>query len=417
MINLAVTDNKGDLYEEPSLEPLVRTGWDNIPMKKEEFISLPPGSSISMMVDRIALGRDKKKRTVEVEKIDNLPVFPVAAILPPGYTRTFLPSYRNKKMARRLPFFAYTAIALEGDRILCAAVPTHTDIRWDPMQYNSLELPRKIKRKMKEHPKNRLLTHLSKCALQYKCFTAQNIFYGRWEGGIPVSAACNARCGGCISESRLNEVPSPQDRIEFVPSIEEIVEIAVPHLQTEGGIVSFGQGCEGEPLMRGSLIAASIRKMREQTDKGTVNINTNGSLPRVIEKLVEAGLNSVRISMNSAIKDRYNQYFKPQGYAFEDVMESVKICVDAGLFVSVNYLSLPGINDREEEMEAFFKFLEEYKINMIQIRNLNIDPDYYFEFMDRPSGKAIGVRNFLKEIEQKFPDVKIGNFSIPHQIQ
>ena len=415
MINLAVTDYNGDLYEEPSLFPIGRTGWDNIPLSKQDFIPLPPGSSISMLVDRIAIGRDKKKRTIEIEKLDDMQVFPVAAILPPGYTRSFMPAYKRKRMARKLPFFAYTAMALDGERILCAAVLTHKDIRWDPMQYSSLELPRKIKRKKKLHKGNRLLEHLTKCALQYKCFTAQNIFYGRWEGGIPVSAACNARCGGCISENRIDGVPSPQDRIEFVPTVEEIVEIGVPHLQTEGGIVSFGQGCEGEPLLKGSLIAASIRKMREQTDKGTININTNGSLPRVIEKLIDNGLDSIRISMNSPIESRYNQYFRPSGYTFNDVMESIKISIDAGLFVSINFLFLPGINDREEEQEAFFKFLEEYPINMIQVRNLNIDPDYYFEFMDRPRGKAVGAKNYLSEIEQKFPNIKIGNFSIPHK--
>jgi len=413
MFNLAIANRQGDLYEEPDLKPLGRSGWDNIPLKKEDFIPLPPGSSISMLVDRTAIGRDKKKRTIELEKIGNDPVFPVAAILPPGFTRTYLPAYKLRKKARNLPFFAYTAMAIEEERMFCAAVRTHKDIRWDPMQYNGLDLPGQIKKKVKAYPKNRLIKHLSRCALEYKCFTAQNIFYDRWEGGVPVSSPCNARCRACISESRLKDIPAPQERIKFIPSVEEIVEISVPHLKRGGGIISFGQGCEGEPLLRGSLIAAAIRKMRELTDSGTININTNGSLPSILETTIDAGLDSVRISMNSAIKDRYLKYFKPKGYQFEDVMKSIGLAKSRGLYTSVNYLFLPGVNDREEERDAFFEFLEKYKVDMIQIRNFNIDPDYYFRIMPRSSGRALGVRKYLDELERTFPDIKVGSFSIP----
>ncbi|MCD4785529.1 MAG: radical SAM protein [Candidatus Eremiobacteraeota bacterium] len=413
MYYLAISNKSGDLFEEPGLTPMGRSGKDNIPLSDDDFIPLPPGSSLSMMIDRIALGRDKKKRSVEVRKIDKQNAFPVAAIIPPGYTRTYLPAYKKEKDARILPFFAYTAMAIQGENIFCAAIKTHEDIRWDPTQYSSLDLAGKIKRKLKAHKKNRLLKHLSNCSVEYKCFTAQNIFYDRWEGGIPVSPVCNARCGGCISENRINGVPSPQDRIKFIPTVNEIVEIAVPHLETKGGIISFGQGCEGEPLMKGKLIADAIRKIRQDTDKGTININTNASLPDMMSELFDAGLDSMRVSLNSAIEERYQKYFRPVGYKFGDVIESIKRGKEKGIFISLNHLFLPGINDREEERDAFFKFLEEYKIDMIQIRNLNIDPDYYFEIMGHPGGKSIGVKKYLDEIKSKFPDIKIGNFSIP----
>lgn len=413
MYHLALSNKSGDLYEEPELNPMGRLGRDIVPMNDDDFIPLPPGSSLSMMIDRIALGRDKKKRKIEVKKIDTQIALPVAAIIPPGYTRTHLPAYKKKKKARILPFFAYTAVAIQEENIYCAAIRTHEDIRWDPMQYNSLDLPGKIKRKLKAYKRNRLLKHLSNCSVEYKCFTAQNIFYDRWEGGIPVSSTCNARCGGCISENRIDGVPSPQERIKFTPTVDEIVEITVPHLETKGGIISFGQGCEGEPLMKGKLIGSAIRKIRRNTDKGTININTNASLPDVMDELFDAGLDSMRVSLNSAIEERYQKYFNPKSYGFRDVIESIKRGKEKGIFISLNYLFLPGINDREEERDAFFKFLEEYKIDMIQIRNLNIDPDYYFKIMDHPGGKSIGVKKYLEDIKSEFPGIKVGNFSIP----
>lgn len=413
MYNLALTTKNGELFGEPGIFPLGRVGTDNLPIKDDEFIPLPPGATVSILPERIALGRDKKKRTVELEQIEKTRVFPAAAVIPPGYTRTYLPAYKKGKNAPVLPFFAYTAMAIQGEAAYCAAVKTHDDIRWLSTQYNSRDLPGKIKRKLKAFPKNRLLKHLSNCSLEYGCFTAQNIFYDRWEGGIPVSAVCNARCAGCISENRLDTVPSPQERIKFVPTVEEIVEIAVPHLQVEGGIVSFGQGCEGEPLMKGELILEAVKEIRRQTDQGTININTNASRPDILEKLFEAGMDSVRVSMNSAIEERYNKYFNPKGYGFSDVKDSIRRANERGAFVSLNYLFLPGVNDREEERDAFFKLLGEFKIGLIQVRNLNIDPDYYFEIMPRPKGKALGVRNYLAQIKSDFPGVKIGSFSIP----
>jgi len=413
MYHLALSNKSGDLFEEPKLMPTGRLGRDVVPMNDDDFIPIPPGSSLSMMIDRIALGRDKKKRIVEVKKIGKESMLPVATIIPPGYTRTHLPAYKRKKKARILPFFAYTATAIKGENIYCAAIKIHDDIRWDPMQYNSLDLPGKIKRKLKNHKNNRLLKHLSNCSIEYKCFTAQNIFYERWEGGIPVSPLCNARCGGCISENRIAGVPSPQDRIKFIPTVEEIVEIAVPHLETKGGIISFGQGCEGEPLLKGKIIASAIREIRNKTDKGTININTNASLPDIMDELFDAGLDSMRVSLNSVIEERYRKYFNPKGYEFGDVIESIKRGKEKGIFISLNYLFLPGINDREEEREVFFRFLEEHKIDMIQIRNFNIDPDYYFKIMDQPGGKSIGVKKYLDEIKNQFPGIKLGNFSIP----
>ncbi|MCE1247389.1 MAG: radical SAM protein [Firmicutes bacterium] len=413
MYLLALADNSGDLYGEPGVAALGRSGKDMVPISEEDWVLMPYGSTVSLLVDRVALGRDSKKKSITVKSIEGDTVYPAAAVLPPGYTRTYLPAYETKKKARDLPFFAYTAISISDEQIYCAAVRTHDDFRWDPVQYSSLDLPGKIKRKLKTFKNNRLYKHLSQCSTEYSCFTAQNIFYERWEGGIPTSPGCNANCGGCISESRLDKVPSPQTRIPFIPTVDEITEVAVNHLKSDEAIISFGQGCEGEPLMQGKLIADSIQKIRSKTDLGTININSNGSLPEMMGKLIDAGLDSARISLNSAIPDRYEKYFKPSGYTFQQVLETIKRLKDAGKFVSVNYLFLPGVNDKEDEKTAFFRLLEEYSIDMIQFRNLNIDPDYYFRFMPAPAGRTAGVRKYIEEIREKFPQVVIGNFSIP----
>jgi wyosine [tRNA(Phe)-imidazoG37] synthetase (radical SAM superfamily) len=93
--------------------------------------------------------------------------------------------------------------------------------------------------------------------------------------------------------------------------------VAFPLEEAEDAIVSFGQGCEGEPLIQWRLLERSIRKLQERTDRGTINLNTNGSFPDRVEKLCEAGLDSVRVTLNSPHRQYYNRYHKPKGYTFE----------------------------------------------------------------------------------------------------
>ena len=55
-------------------------------------------------------------------------------------------------------------------------------------------------------------------------------------------------------------------RLSFVPTPQEIAEVAGPHLaRAERGIASFGQGCEGEPLLQARVIEVAIRLIRART--------------------------------------------------------------------------------------------------------------------------------------------------------
>ncbi|MDE1192974.1 MAG: exonuclease domain-containing protein [Arachidicoccus sp.] len=61
---------------------------------------------------------------------------------------------------------------------------------------------------------------------------------------------------------------STQDRLTFKPLPEEIVEFTVPHLlNAPFPIISFGQGCEGEPLLMWETIRKSIIDIRKYTQR------------------------------------------------------------------------------------------------------------------------------------------------------
>ena len=173
-------------------------------------------------------------------------------------------------------------------------------------------------------------------------------------------------------------ITSPQDRLTFKPSVEEIVEFTVPHLQTAPfPIVSFGQGCEGEPLLMWETIRDTIIEIRKHTDRGSININTNGSKPDAVEVLCKGGLNSIRVSTNSARREIYMPYYRPNNYEFEDIIESLKVMRRFGGWSSINYFVFPGMTDSEAEYEALRKLIKETGLKMIQWRNFNIEPDWY----------------------------------------
>jgi wyosine [tRNA(Phe)-imidazoG37] synthetase (radical SAM superfamily) len=239
---------------------------------------------------------------------------------------------------------------------------------------------------------------------------------GRWECPIPSSPACNANCIGCISFQPQEEaIPSTQDRLSFKPSAEEIVEFTVPHLQEAPyPIVSFGQGCEGEPLLMWETIRESILEMRKHTARGSININTNGSKPAAVRALCEAGLDSIRVSLNSARASVYEAYYRPNNYRFEDIVESLRVVRSFGGWASINYFVFPGMTDSAEEYEALRKLILDTDLTMIQWRNFNIDPDWYLGKIGvGETGEFMGVKQLMELIAEEFPRVRFGYFNPP----
>ena len=401
---------EGDIREEPRLQALA---FGNQPLTSNDLIPLPDGVTLSMMPDRLAVG---KARTGEQHIIPGTRGWAAAALLPIGYTRTLLPTYEKVPGTEPLPFFGYCAVAGMNGRLYVAAIKTDDPHKWHPRAFPKRTLTRLVQEKQAAFPQNRIIAQHAHCALDYACPTASNLFFGRWEMAIAVSPGCNARCIGCISKQEEEDLISPQDRLTFIPTIEEIVEVAVPHLeQAEEAIVSFGQGCEGEPLLQWRRIEQSIKAMRLRTARGVVNINTNGSNPRWLQRLYDAGLDTIRVSTISGHPETYTAYYRPLGYSFEDVKESLKRARDAGVYSSINLLCFPGMIDREREVEALLAFIQETGLRLIHLRNLNIDPEVLLPRMPAldSMGKALGVRTLIEMLRREVPDVIIGNFTRP----
>lgn len=407
MVQLAIADRDGRVRSDPRLEPLARSGWEDAP--PSGLIPAPPGTTIAHLPQRFAVGRDRAGKRVSLEPAGGLAV---AAILPPGYLRTWLPAYEEAPGAPVLPLYGYAAVAMAGGKPHVAAIRTDSWEAWDPAGPGRDRIGRYIGNARRALPGNRLIDHLDVCATDYRCLTAQNLFLRRGEGAIPVSPACNAACLGCISE-QWGDVVSPQSRMPFAPTATEIATLAAWHLQRgSDNFVSFGQGCEGEPLTRGEALVSAVRMVRAAAPEATIHVNTNGSRPAVLSRLIDAGLNSARISIFSLDDVTFRAYYRPVGYGLGDIIACAGLLREAGAQLTINLLTFPGITDAPDEIDRLVAFVAEHRAHQVQLRSLNVDPGWLLARMPQRT-RGIGMVAFVGQLEERCPGLRLGNFTRP----
>ncbi len=410
---LLYSDGQGNIFEDDTLYAVGRSGWDAFPVEEDNWIKLPEGGNLYELPGRRGIGIDVK--TGEMRLCEK--GWAVAAFIPPAHTGLFLAAYETLPEAPTLPLFCYTAAGWHQGEFYVTAVRIEQDIRQECAGYDNGKIQQGVERLLQAYSHNRLVKHLAEnCCMTYTCPAARNFFLERWECPVPTSPACNANCIGCISFQPEDEtIVSTQDRLNFKPTVEEIVEFTVPHLMhAPYPLISFGQGCEGEPLLMGDVIAGSIKEIRKHTKRGSININTNGSNPRSVKALCEAGLDSMRVSTNSARKHIYTPYYRPNNYQFEDIIESLKVVRGYGGWTSINYFVFPGMTDSIEEYEALRKLIIDTDLCMIQWRNFNIDPDWYLgQIGVTDTGECMGVKQMMALIREEFPKLKFGYFNPP----
>ncbi|HOX85691.1 MAG TPA: radical SAM protein [bacterium] len=415
---LLVSDSGGKIFEIPQLQMIGMRMYHPVLPDDTELIPLPNGSNLFHLPERIALAYDPRKdEIVQIVNYRGNRVYPVAAFLAPAYTQLFRAAFlRESETTVRLPLYAYAAVGWRPQGFFTTAIRVDADVRQDLDQFDEQMIERGAEVALTRYPNNRLVRHLvENCVRRYGCPAARNFVLGRWECPAPVSPSCNARCVGCISHQQTETgVTASQERIAFIPSVEEIAEFTVDHLRNAPqAVVSFGQGCEGEPLTQGLLLEESITAIRKQTDRGTINLNSNASKPLVIERLCRAGLDSLRVSVNSVQPEYYERYYRPRDYSFADVIESIRVARKQRIWISLNYFIFPGFTDREEEIDALLPLLQSFRIDMIQMRNLNMDPDWMIEALslDKDESSSCGIRKWMERVRQAAPWIRFGYFN------
>ena len=405
-----VANPAGEIVDLPGLRAAARAGDEVFPIEPADLVPLPESSELLFLPARAPLAFADRDAT----EVDG--ALAVAAFLPPGWTSLALAAYRRAPDAVLLPLYAYTAVCWHRGRFCVPARRVDDDEKHDPARFSRKRVAKRVAALCKRFPENRLLRHHGeRCALEWGCPNAQNLFLGRFEAPIALARSCNAACLGCISEQPRDTVPSPQTRLDFKPTLDEILEIAVPHLErAPRAMISFGQGCEGEPLLEAERIEEAIRAIRARTARGTLHLNTNGSRPASVARLAEAGLDSIRVSLNGALEATYTPYYRPRTYAFSDVVETLRVARARGLFTSLNLLSFPGVTDRIDEAESLAELARSVGLRMIQWRCLNVDPDWYMAlYAGQPHAECLGMPALFARLRETLPELRLGYFNPP----
>lgn len=425
--HLVMADEEGNIYDDPRLLMVCRRGAQWGLPRPDELMPLPVESELFLLPGRRAVGLDPESG--EIVCPEGGAQLAVAAFAAPAHTLSAHPAYLTDTGAPLLPLFAYGAVGFANGRFYVCARKVDQDARQQFRHISRGRIKQGARRLLREYPGNRLIRHiLDNCVARYDCPAARNFALGRYEAPLPVSRACNARCVGCISAQEKDSPldVTPQCRLAFTPKAAEIAEVMRVHASrvTQVPIYSFGQGCEGDPLTCADLLEESIRLFRANGGRGTVNCNTNASRTEAVIRLAEAGLTSLRVSCNSARAELYHRYYRPVDYSFDDVRASIREARARGIFVSLNLLFFPGVTDTEEELEALARLIGENGVSMIQWRNLNIDPEWYFQLMsavprgqDESQARALALSPsmsltiFMKRLRKLCPWLRYGYFN------
>ena len=446
---LLVAATDGTVYEHPTLEMALDNGLDVLRATARDLIPLPAGWDLMAMPGTRPVGYDASTArfvTVDTFTVDGRTFEPwaVAVHPPPGYVRahhaaavytdvthpdvklrptTSSPSKRGLPVVDAggddnarpgLPLWAYTAVGMTSKGPLAALFLADETSRWAPSLFYQPDLRARIDARVALDPDNQVLRQLAQCAGDYLCCCAQNVFYERWEGAVPIAPACTAACLGCLSKDPAWATPTPQKRLKFQPTSAEIARVIAHHLErAPEPMMSFGQGCEGEPTMNGPVIVDAVRQARAQTQRGVINVNTNGSRPDTVRACARAGASALRVSINTFDREMYTAYYRPGDYDFDDVVRSLYVGRDEGMHVSINLLIWPGWSDRTAEVDAISKIVDDGALQMIQLRNLCVDPGHYRTVLPprEQRGMLLGMRSFVDELHRRHPKLRFGTFN------
>jgi len=218
--------------------------------------------------------------------------------------------------------------------------------------------------------------------------------YGRKVNYLRVSVTerCNFRCQYCMPEKPFSWVPS-----ENLLSFEELfkfIKVAI-----DKGINKI-RITGGEPLLREDL-DKFIKLISDYKPDIDLALTTNGFLlPEVAQKLKDAGLKRLNISLDSLKPAVAAQI--AQKNVLSHVLEGIDKALEVGLKVKINMVPLKDINDSE-----ILDILEYARERNIRVR--------YIEYMENVHAsseiKGMHGREILEVIKQKYRIKKIGRVS------
>lgn len=201
---------------------------------------------------------------------------------------------------------------------------------------------------------------------------------------ISVTDRCNLRCKYCMPHG-----------IELLPmneilTFEEILRVCGQ--AAELGITRF-KITGGEPLVRRGCTDL-IREMKRLPGVEQVTMTTNGVLlSEYLDRLVDAGLDAVNISLDTL---KRNRYIELTGYDhLSEVLKSIDAAVDKGFRIKVN--AVLQKNNNADEWQSLLELARDRKLD---VRFIEMMPIGWGRECDGISNKEL-----LQWIQKEYPGV------------
>ncbi|KAK6007294.1 hypothetical protein QM012_006302 [Aureobasidium pullulans] len=212
---------------------------------------------------------------------------------------------------------------------------------------------------------------------------------------ISVTERCNLRCLYCMPEEG---VPlSPSSHLLTTPEIVYLSELFVSQGVTKIRLTG------GEPTVRPDILPL-MQQIGNLKTKGLreLALTTNAiSLHRKLDKMVEAGLTGVNISLDTLDPFQFQILTRRKGY--DAVMKSIDRVLEmnklgAGVKLKVNCVIMRGINERE-----IVPFVEMGREKDIEVRFIEYMPFGGNKWSER---KMLTYQEMLDIIREKYPALR-----------
>ncbi len=205
---------------------------------------------------------------------------------------------------------------------------------------------------------------------------------------VSITERCNFRCQYCMPEKPFSWVPkenllSYEDLFKFIKvSIDE----GIKKVRITGG----------EPLLREGL-DIFLKMIFDYKNDIDLALTTNGYLlPKVAQKLKDAGLKRINISLDSLNEATAAKI--AQKDILKTVLEGIQAASDAGLKIKINCVPIKGVNEND-----ILDVLEFCKNNNYVVR--------FIEFMEnnhaKDGAKGLNSDEIKSIISSKYQNFKI----------
>ena len=174
---------------------------------------------------------------------------------------------------------------------------------------------------------------------------------------ISIVDKCDLRCTYCMPEDQHFL------KREELMTREEIATVARLFVERYGIIKIRLTG--GEPLVRPDVVDI----VRDMARLGvSLGLTTNAmSLHKHLDGLIDAGLKSLNISLDTVDAERFRSITRRDG--FDTVWANIRLALDRGMRVKVNMVVMRGVNDDE-----LLRFVELTRDHPVHVRFIEFMP-------------------------------------------